>query len=626
MTELMFNQNFNFNFMKEESKTPGKFAFISDENVYKTNPDAYHFYQQFMNALVDPNKMLIPTIFKIISSSKLTLERYTDKITELRKSLKYALKKQGTDENKSEYIARLNTLLRSGPSKFYIEESNSNSNDEKELTEEFIVEATPRENRRNPYDSESNSGIPMAVPTLPPPPPPPPSLPPPSPPPGPPPRPPPPPTPSPGPPSPPLPPPPVPPPPPQPQPQPSSAPSPSQPPTISINIQGQHQQQQQGQLLQQPESLVLPRLHEFSGFREPTGFLGFPGSPGLPESFVRSSESDGRSNRYNSHSTHSRSARYIYTNKNNQSNNGFEAVIVNRNNEYIEYEKSYNDLNKTNLNLLNQIENVFNIEIGRHILKDDLPGQSIYMNLKKFFAYILNKYTTHDDADIDIKNNKDSIFAVKYKVESLGDDDRIFTFYATRGGGYANLLQVAGAEAITFYSNLEKDINNAEINKKDVNEIFQDYEDDPIFGLDTEKITGTDRAVFIGVTYVIRAVVLFILNWGINTNSVTNFEQAFILYFSCYVAIFLLIVFLINTDNLFFRLLIYYLDIKNNGYGRIVLHIVIQLGLIPVIWLLKTNTDNLKVGDFNSGQKLMNIISTYTFFIWVFSSIIAFQY
>ena len=200
------------------------------------------------------------------------------------------------------------------------------------------------------------------------------------------------------------------------------------------------------------------------------------------------------------------------------------------------------------------------------------------------------------------------------------------------GGGRYNLLQVAGAQAITFYSNLEKEINNAELNKgnpdaKSIDKIFKDYEDDPIFGLDIHKITSTDRAVFIALTYIIRGVVLFLLNWGINSNMITNFEKAFLLYFTCYISIFIIIVILVNTENnLFFRLSLYYLDSKNNGWSRIILHIFMQLGLIPIIWMLKVNTDSLQITDFATGQRIYNIISTYTFFIWVFSSLIALKY
>ena len=108
---------------------------------------------------------------------------------------------------------------------------------------------------------------------------------------------------------------------------------------------------------------------------------------------------------------------------------------------------------------------------------------------------------------------------------------------------------------------------------------------------------------------------------------VKNFENAFILYFVSYISIFVIIVILVNTENnLFFRMLLYYLDSKNNGWGRIMVHILIQLGLMPIIWMLKISSESLKITDFNTSQRLYNVIADYTFFIWLFSSIIALQY
>lgn len=189
------------------------------------------------------------------------------------------------------------------------------------------------------------------------------------------------------------------------------------------------------------------------------------------------------------------------------------------------------------------------------------------------------------------------------------------------------LIGGAGDENGTYFSNLEKSINYAETAKGPVGKIIKEYEENPVFGTEVDKITPTDRAVFIAMTYIIRGTVLFILNWAINSNMVATFENAFILYFTTYIAVFLIIVLLVNTENnLFFRLLFYYIDGRNNGYGRIALHIFVQLFLMPVIWILKDNSNTMKIDNYSSGRNIYKIISDYTFFIWLFSSLLVLRY
>lgn len=313
-------------------------------------------------------------------------------------------------------------------------------------------------------------------------------------------------------------------------------------------------------------------------------------------------------------------------------------------------------------------------EIYKNLRASKSARNKFYIDIKDSKKYIEVKYQlndvkfdldlrrindetlTHEQMDLILEklkeiHKKDRLIAVRFLENPINNDNykkstvfAILDSTTTGGKNPYNLLQIAGAEAITFYSNLEKEINRAEVDnlkdtsdkvefddngvkKKSVSEIYKDYQDDPIFGLESDKITSTDRAVFIGLTYIIRAISLFLLNWGINSNMITNFEKAFILYFTCYISILTIIIILINTENnLFFRLSLYYLDTKNNGPGRIIVHFLMQLGLMPILWLLKVNTNSLEIIDFASGQRIYNIISTYTFFIWVFSSIVALKY
>jgi len=293
--------------------------------------------------------------------------------------------------------------------------------------------------------------------------------------------------------------------------------------------------------------------------------------------------------------------------------------------------KSYNDINTNNKVALT-------------------TSQSEQLTNAQALDLFRNYINTLDDAE------KQQIIAIDFNRNLSNLDAKNVTIYkkqvstiegsATGGGKYSGmtLLQLGGAGALEYYSKLSQDLKTSEdksksedgketettIDTDDKNnqKKLRDFEQDPIFGLDVEKITPTDRAVFIALTYVLRSISLFLLNWGINSNAVTNFEKAFLLYFTCYITLFIIIVLLVNVgkETIFFRLLFYYIDARHNGWGRVILHILFQLALMPVIWMLKTNNNSLEITDFKTGQRIYNVMSIYTFFIWIFSSIIALQY
>jgi hypothetical protein len=187
-----------------------------------------------------------------------------------------------------------------------------------------------------------------------------------------------------------------------------------------------------------------------------------------------------------------------------------------------------------------------------------------------------------------------------------------------------------GGDNRTYYSRLGDKLEKAiqDNNEEEIEHIVSNYKENPIYGDQVEEVTPTDRAIFIALTYVIRVIALFLLDWGINCNMITVFDHAFLMYFLSYMVIFGVIVLLVNTDNnnLFFRMLLYYVDTQNNGWGRVLVHIFFQASLIPMIWILKDRTSTKVVNDYSSGREIYRIISNYTFFIWLFTSTIALRY
>jgi uncharacterized protein (UPF0333 family) len=295
-------------------------------------------------------------------------------------------------------------------------------------------------------------------------------------------------------------------------------------------------------------------------------------------------------------------------------------------------------------NIIKQLKSYIEINIDNKVTLNASQNEQLTnaqaLDLFRNYISTLNDTEKQQIIAIDFNRNLSSLEAANnvtiYK-------NTLSSLSGTSGGGKyggMTLLQLGGAGALEYYSKLSQDLKpsvdrstdgkEAEIDTgdKNIQKKLRDFEQDPIFGLDVEKITPTDRAVFIALTYILRSISLFLLNWGINSNAVTNFEKAFLLYFTCYITLFIIIVLLVNVgkDTIFFRLLFYYIDAHHNGWGRVILHILFQLALMPVIWMLKTNNNSLEITDFKTGQRIYNVMSIYTFFIWIFSSIIALQY
>lgn len=185
------------------------------------------------------------------------------------------------------------------------------------------------------------------------------------------------------------------------------------------------------------------------------------------------------------------------------------------------------------------------------------------------------------------------------------------------------------AKLVNEMNEAKKAKGNAATAEDTVRRLRVDYENDPVMSPMNDEITATDRVIMIALTYVLRAVALFLIEWGMNSYMVAGFENAFRLYMGIYVCLFLLIVMLANASftNLFFRMIFYYLSTTPHGYGRIIVHLLVQLMLLPVPFLVRDGA-SVQEDDytFERRRAVMNTLSQFTFFIWIFTSVIAFKY
>ncbi len=178
---------------------------------------------------------------------------------------------------------------------------------------------------------------------------------------------------------------------------------------------------------------------------------------------------------------------------------------------------------------------------------------------------------------------------------------------------------------------------------KNIKPLYNKYKED--LHPDNLKITVYDRIVFIGTTFVIRFITLMIIEWGLSTNLVNNFYNAFFYYCVIYLLFFIFITMIVNVVvhypimNLFSNAkiidipnLFYYFYIYTNGYVRLLLHIFLIIVILFIPYVI--NIDKIKflrneekkvniTYDYEKKRQILNAISLFSFFIWVLTSIIA---
>ena len=174
---------------------------------------------------------------------------------------------------------------------------------------------------------------------------------------------------------------------------------------------------------------------------------------------------------------------------------------------------------------------------------------------------------------------------------------------------------------------LSDENQNNKYTKKD---LIQDYDADPVFSQKTLSIGTSDRLVFIFGTYIIRSLILFMIEWSINSHMITTFQQCFNSYIIGYISLFLVWVLVANIresayeENILMNSLFYYINTKNKtSTARIGIHILIQLILLPLIFIIKYQKTPIEQDSFEQKRALYNAISNVTFLIWLMTTVIA---
>jgi hypothetical protein len=279
-----------------------------------------------------------------------------------------------------------------------------------------------------------------------------------------------------------------------------------------------------------------------------------------------------------------------------------------------------------NLNTLNNdfmlLKQIVDDDVYRHQLSEKLKQlKNYYQDPQVKFKYTAKDDVLYDDLLDEIGNTTNSITGYNLLTDT---STTTTTTTPPLGGG----LQDGGAAENKFETFLNNITNASDFKSRE--KYIHLYNEDPIIGPSTEDISTTDRVIFIAMTFALRAITLFVIQWGLNTYMIRSFEQAFRLYFLVYVSLFFLWVLLVNTveKDLVFRMMFYYVSVDPHGYGRMLAHFAVHIVFLPIPLLVKTKEQDPTSEEFTFEKRrsIFRLLSMLTFFMWIITSAIAFQY
>ena len=156
------------------------------------------------------------------------------------------------------------------------------------------------------------------------------------------------------------------------------------------------------------------------------------------------------------------------------------------------------------------------------------------------------------------------------------------------------------------------------------------YKTHPIYSPKNEGIKWGDRAIFIAITYLLRSMSVFFVEWSLYSGFIKTFQGAFSLYFGIYIALYALFLFLVNTreKDMLFRMLFFYSSIDSDdgkGILRILLHVICIFVLIPIPFIVKEYREfqEPEILSFTEKSNILAGVDKFTLYAWILTSIVA---
>jgi hypothetical protein len=151
---------------------------------------------------------------------------------------------------------------------------------------------------------------------------------------------------------------------------------------------------------------------------------------------------------------------------------------------------------------------------------------------------------------------------------------------------------------------------------------------DPYVSPDVRNITLNDRIIFVALTFIVRSICVFLVEWAVSSEMTTTFRDAFTQYVTLYILIMVFLTFVVSTNSVGVQMLLYYMDTEANGYARIILHLSVIMMLVPMMYVIKEQSLDAIVGKmtFETKKRISQAVSGFTFIIWLLTTLIALRF
>lgn len=194
-----------------------------------------------------------------------------------------------------------------------------------------------------------------------------------------------------------------------------------------------------------------------------------------------------------------------------------------------------------------------------------------------------------------------------------------------------NLFGTAVSDTLSsYFQKLDSENPNKVTPPRTPEQVIQAYKNDPYYSPENEKVAWADRAIFAGLTYIIRALALFLTEWSIYSGYINKFTEAFAMYFGMYACIFLLVVFLTNArkDDMVFRMIFFYMNSQSEdgkGVWRIIVHLICILMLLPIPYIVKEYREFYQpaVLSFADKATILSGVEKFSLYTWILTSVVA---
>lgn len=233
------------------------------------------------------------------------------------------------------------------------------------------------------------------------------------------------------------------------------------------------------------------------------------------------------------------------------------------------------------------------------------PDENMHEYSKKILEYVKTNNISSNEKEIKEFLKKPTEVAKNSLVEEIDDDN------------FKGLLDAipikkeGGAEGETKDSGASED-------------------DTDIFTENVTDITINDRVTFIAVTFLIRMVCTFLIDWAVSSGMVDSFNHAFMYYVGLYSLILVFTTFVVSNNEIGIQMLMYYMNTTANGYSRIGVHLLVVLLLLPILFVVNEKNvggaDMMSKTTFEFKQQISKSVSNFTLIIWMLTSVIAMRF